>query len=73
VQLIHHHDAAEYLGPAVPRPDDMWANWAFDAAADVPRSGHSRGGQALSAFPIVNRLCGVALLYGRGGRLTALK
>ena len=21
VQLIHHHDAAEYLGPAVPRPD----------------------------------------------------
>ena len=29
VQLIHHHDAAEYLGPAVRRPDDMWQNWSF--------------------------------------------
>eukprot|EP01045_Picozoa_sp_COSAG04_P003611 COSAG04_NODE_148_length_22826_cov_11.360026_6_plen_186_part_00 len=36
VQLIHHHDAAEYLGPAVPRPDDMWQNWVFDPSPDTP-------------------------------------
>ena len=36
VQLIHHHDAAEYLGPAVPRPDDMWQNWLFDPRDDTP-------------------------------------
>ena len=35
VYLIHHHDAAEYLtGPAVPRPDDMWQNWAFNPEED---------------------------------------
>jgi hypothetical protein len=37
VQLIQHHDAAEYLGqPAVPRPDDMWENWLFDPRDDAP-------------------------------------
>ena len=36
VQLIHHHDAAEYLGPAVPRPDDMWQNWLFDPRDNTP-------------------------------------
>jgi hypothetical protein len=36
VQLIHHHDAAEYLGPAVPRPENMWQNWLFDPRDDAP-------------------------------------
>ena len=37
VQLIHHHDAAEYLGPvAIPRPDEMWQNWAFSTDPDEP-------------------------------------
>ena len=35
VQLIHHHDAAEYLGSvAVPRPDNIWQNWAFNTDRD---------------------------------------
>ena len=35
VQLIHHHDAAEYLGPVpLPRPDDMWQNWRFNRQAN---------------------------------------
>ena len=31
VQLIHHHDAAEFLGSVPPpRPDNMWQNWRFE-------------------------------------------
>jgi hypothetical protein len=37
VYIIHHHDAAEFLpGPAVPKPGDMWQNWAFNSNADEP-------------------------------------
>ena len=34
VQLVWHHDAAEYW-PYEPRPGDMWDRWAFEQAPDA--------------------------------------